>query len=155
MNTSFQEDKSHEGYNLKRIREIMGLKQEALGDLCPSKFSQQRISEFESMIQIDEPILEELAAALGVTSEFVRNFKEEKVIYNIQSNRNTFKDHSKDQSSQQHYQPTITNDAADKLTSLLEKFIEEDRTKTESITALSKAVLELAEEVKKLKSGEL
>jgi len=153
MNTAFQEEKINEGYNLKRIREIIGLKQETLGSRCPSKFSQQRISEFENMVQIDEPILEELALALGVTPEFIRNFKEEKVIYNIQSNRNTFKDHSKDQSSQQHYQPTITNDAADKIASLLEKFIQEDRAKTESIASLSKAVLDLAEEVKKLKSG--
>jgi len=36
---------------------------------------------------------------------------------------------------------------------LLEKFIEEDRAKTESIATLSKAVLDLAEEVKKLKGG--
>ncbi len=150
MNTAFQEDEVNEGYNLKRIREIMGLKQEALGARCPSKFSQQRISEFESMVQIDEPILEELALALGVTPEFIRNFKEEKAIYNIQNN-NTFKVSEK--AAGINNQPTITHDAADKIAALLEKFIEEDRAKTESIATLSKAVLDLAEEVKKLKGG--
>ena len=147
MNTAFQDDKIHEGHNVKLIREIIRLKQSVLGNLCPSKFTQQRISEFENMIQIDEPILDELAAALGVTPEFVRNFKEEKAIYNIQNNR--------DESKQNNinYQPTITYDAVDKITALLEKFIEEDRVKTESIATLSKAVLDLAEEVKKLKGG--
>jgi len=48
----------------------------------------------------------------------------------------------------------ITHDAADKIAVLPEKFIEEDRAKTESIAALSKAVLDLAEEVKRMKGGE-
>ncbi|WP_343321128.1 hypothetical protein [Sphingobacterium multivorum] len=37
------------------------------------------------------------------------------------------------------------------MVALLEKFIEEDRIKTQSIADLSKAVLDLAAEVKKLK----
>ncbi|SEL96223.1 hypothetical protein SAMN05216436_1018 [bacterium A37T11] len=150
MNTAFQdEEKVHIGHNVKRIREIMGIKQSALGGLCRSKFTQQRVSEFENSIYIDEPILGELAEALGVTPEFVRNFKEEKAIYNIQHNSD-FHDNA---STQQNFQPAITYDAADKLATLLEKFIEEDRAKTESIATLSKAVLDLAEEVKKLKEG--
>lgn len=150
MNTAFQEDKINEGYNVKRIREIMGLKQQALGDRCPSKFSQQRISEFENSLQIDEPILEELALALGVTPEFIRNFKEEKAIYNIQNNSDL---HDNASPINHAHQSSFTYDAADKLASLLEKFIEEDRAKTESIATLSKAVLDLAEEVKRLKGG--
>ncbi|MGK6353505.1 helix-turn-helix domain-containing protein [Parapedobacter sp. DT-150] len=146
MNAAFQEDKVHEGHNVKRIREIIGLKQSALGDLCPGKYSQQRISDFESMIQIDEPIMEELAAALGVTPEFVRNFSEEKAIYNIQNNRDTA-------SQNANYVHTANYHPADQIISLLEKFIEEDKAKTESIATLSKAVLDLAEEVKKLKGG--
>lgn len=49
MSIAFQEEKIHEGKNLKRIREIMGLKQDALGQKCESKFDQRRISEFENM----------------------------------------------------------------------------------------------------------
>lgn len=41
----------------------------------------------------------------------------------------------------------------EKMVGLLEKFIEDDRAKTESIANLSKAVLDLAEEVKELKSS--
>jgi len=150
MNTIFEEKKEtmHIGHNIKRIREIQGIKQEAFGQLCKSKYSQQRISDFENMVAFDEPLLKELSDALGVTPDFVKSFKDENVIYNIQNNNNsTFSDNSVGQNAQ----PVFNNDGSDKLLALLEKFIEEDRIKTQSIAALSKAVLDLASEVKKLK----
>ncbi|WP_333886231.1 helix-turn-helix transcriptional regulator [Sphingobacterium siyangense] len=152
MNTIFKEknETMHIGHNIKRIREIQGIKQEAFGQLCRNKYSQQRISDFENMVALDEPLLEELATALGVTAEFVQSFKDENVIYNIQHSH-TFNDHSTN--SSQHSQPTFNNDGSDKLVTLLEKFIEEDRAKTQSIAALSQAVLDLTNEVKKLKEG--
>ncbi|HAL50899.1 MULTISPECIES: helix-turn-helix domain-containing protein [Sphingobacterium] len=152
MNTIFKEknETMHIGHNIKRIREIQGIKQEAFGQLCRNKYSQQRISDFENMVALDEPLLEELATALGVTAEFVQSFKDENVIYNIQHSH-TFNDHSTN--SSQHSQPTFNNDGSDKLVALLEKFIEEDRAKTQSIAALSQAVLDLTNEVKKLKEG--
>lgn len=150
MNTIFKENKDtmHIGHNIKRIREIQGIKQEAFGQLCRNKYSQQRISDFENMVALDEPLLEELASALGVTPEFVKSFKDENVIYNIQHSH-TFNDHSTN--SSQHMQPTFNNDGSDKLVALLERFIEEDRAKTQSIAELSKAVLDLTNEVKELK----
>ncbi|RKF41192.1 hypothetical protein BCY89_21795 [Sphingobacterium siyangense] len=137
----------HIGHNIKRIREIQGIKQEAFGQLCRNRYSQQRISDFENMVALDESLLDELATALGVTPDFVKSFKDENVIYNIQNNQDT------SSSNQQYNYPTIHNDGADKLVALLEKFIEEDRIKTQSISELSKAVLDLAAEVKKLKEG--
>lgn len=138
----------HVGHNIKRIREIQGIKQEALGKLCRSKYSQQRISDFENMVAFDELLLKELSDALGVTPDFVKSLKDENVIYNIQNNNNsTFSDNSVGQNTQ----PIFNYDGSDKLLALLEKFVEEDRIKTQSIAALSKAVLDLASEVKKLK----
>ncbi|MGJ1454516.1 MULTISPECIES: helix-turn-helix domain-containing protein [Sphingobacterium] len=150
MNPIFKEKKDtmHIGHNIKRIREIQGIKQEAFGQLCRNRYSQQRISDFENMVALDESLLDELATALGVTPDFVKSFKDENVIYNIQNNSNsTFSDNAVGLSAQ----PTIHNDGSDKLVALLEKFIEEDRIKTQSIADLSKAVLDLAAEVKKLK----
>lgn len=150
MNTTFKEKNEimHIGHNIKRIREIQGIKQEAFGQLCRSKYSQQRISDFENMVALDKPLLDELAAALGVTPEFVKSFKDENVIYNIQHNNNsTFSDNSVGLNAQ----PIFNNDGSDKLVALLEKFIEEDRVKTQSIAELSKAVLDLTNEVKKMK----
>lgn len=132
MGISFQEEKIHEGKNLKRIREIMGLKQEVLGKKCPGNYSQQRISEFENQWTIDEPTLQELAEGLGVTVEFIRAFNEEKAIYNIQHNHD-FHDNSV---ANHNYQPTFNN-GSDKLENLL--------------LNLTKVVSDLAEEVKKLR----
>ncbi|WP_343321127.1 helix-turn-helix domain-containing protein [Sphingobacterium multivorum] len=64
----------HIGHNIKRIREIQGIKQEAFGQLCRNRYSQQRISDFENMVALDEPLLDELATALGVTSDFRKVF---------------------------------------------------------------------------------
>src|SRR5690606_3458768 len=155
MNTNFKDKNQamHIGHNIKRIREIQGIKQETFGQLCRNRYSQQRISDFENMVDLDETLLEELATALKVTPEFIKSFKDENVIYNIQNNNNTFNDNSVDQSHSQHTQPTINNDGSDKLIALLEKFIEDDRAKTQSIAELSKAVLDLSNEVRKLKEN--
>lgn len=99
------------------------------------------------MVALDESLLDELATALGVTPDFVKSFKDENVIYNIQNNQDT------SSSNQQYNYPTIHNDGSDKLVALLEKSVEEDRIKTQSISELSKAVLNLAAEVNKLKEG--
>ena len=146
MDIVFQEEKVHEGKNAKRIREITGLKQEALGQKCKSKFDQRRISEYENMWTIPEPAFEEIAEALGVTVEFIRSFNEEKAIYYIQNNQDTSR-----QNSLNHF-PTITYESDKKIESLLEKLIEDDKVKTQAIIDLSKIVADLSEEVRKLKS---
>lgn len=147
MGVAFQEEKIHEGKNLKRIREIMGIKQEALGQKCESKFDQRRISEFENSWTISEPALKELADALGVTVEFIRAFNEEKAIYYIQHNQDSSK-----QNSLNHF-PKITYESDNRLEALLEKLVQDDEIKTKAILDLTKVVSDLAEEVKKLKGG--
>src|SRR5687767_12578578 len=76
----------HEGRNLKRIREIMGIKQEALAMTLGHDWNQQKISLLEQKEQLDPKILEEVAAALHVKPEAIRNFDEEKAVYYIQNN---------------------------------------------------------------------
>lgn len=140
-----QERKIKQGEVIAKLRRMQGIKQEALGKMCPSNFSQQKISEFESQVVIDEPTLEELAEALGVTVEFIKNFNDDNAIYNIQHNHD-FKEHAV---AHQNHQP-IFNESP-KLTTLLEKLLEEDKVKSQAILDLTKVVSDLAEEVKKLK----
>lgn len=147
MSIAFQEEKIHEGKNLKRIREIMGLKQDVLGHNCPSQFSQQRISEFEKQWTIEEPALEELAEALGVSIEFIRSFNEERAIYNIQTNR----DFRENATAHHNYQPTFNYQDPKEITPLLLKLIEEDKIKTQAIFDLTKMVADLVAEVRDLK----
>src|SRR5690606_20917801 len=150
MSIAFQEQKIHEGKNVKRIREIMGLKQDALGQKCANKLDQRRISEYENMWTIPAPALQELADALGVTVEFIRAFNEEKAIFNIQNN-NTFD--VRENSFGLSNQPNITYNNIDKVEALLTKLIQDDTVKTQAILNLTKVVADLAEEVKRLKGG--
>jgi len=146
-----QERKIKQGEVVAKLRRMQGIKQDALGKMCPSQFSQQRISELESQVVIDEPTLEELADALGVTVEFIKNFNDDNAIYNILNNKNTYKDNAQDHSHIQHYYPTINYQERKEIASLLEKLVEDDKVKTQAILDLTKVVGELAEEVRKLK----
>ena len=79
-----QETKTvHEGRNVKHIREILGIKQEALAlDLG---ISQQAISALEQKEALDKDMLEKVATALKVSPEAIKNFDEEKTL-NVISN---------------------------------------------------------------------
>lgn len=74
----------HEGRNIKRIREMLGIKQETLA--ADLGFNQQKISLLEQKETIEPDILQEIAGALKVPVEAIRNFDEEKTIYNISCN---------------------------------------------------------------------
>ena len=79
----------HEGRNVKRIREILGIKQDALAfDLG---LSQQAISQLEQKEALDKDILEKIAAVLKVPVESIKAFDEQSAINIISS---TFHDHS-------------------------------------------------------------
>lgn len=76
----------HIGRNISRIRELRDMKQDALA--MAMGVSQQTISNIENSETIDEDKLQEIARALGVTSEAIKSFSEESVINYF----NTFND---------------------------------------------------------------
>jgi transcriptional regulator with XRE-family HTH domain len=76
----------HEGRNLKRIREMLGVKQEALATDLGEEWNQQKISLLEQKEIIDPAILTLVAKKLGVTPEAIKSFNEDSTIYNIQNN---------------------------------------------------------------------
>ena len=78
------EASTHIGRKISRIRELRGMKQEALA--AELGISQQAVSKMEQSEKIEEEVLEKIAKVLGVTVDAVKNFDEEKVIYNIQNN---------------------------------------------------------------------
>lgn len=79
----------HEGRNVKRIREILGIKQDALA--MELGISQQAISALEQKEALDKEMLEKVAKALKVTPDAIKTFKEENTI-NVFSN--TYNDNS-------------------------------------------------------------
>lgn len=87
MSTATDSQKSiHQGRNVKRFREMLGLKQEALALALGDDWSQKRVSLLEGKELIEEDILAQVAAILKVPVEAIKNFDEEKAIYNIQNN---------------------------------------------------------------------
>jgi transcriptional regulator with XRE-family HTH domain len=81
----------HQGRNVKRFREMLGVKQEALALDLGQDWSQKRISLLEQKEVIDPALLQQIADALKVPAEAIKNFDEEKAV-NIISN--TFNDSS-------------------------------------------------------------
>ncbi len=78
--------KVHEGRNVKRFREMMGIKQEALALSLGEDWSQKKISVLESKDKIEDHLLAEIARILNVPEEAIRNFDEETAVNNIQYN---------------------------------------------------------------------
>ena len=75
---------SHIGRKISRIRELRGMKQEALA--AELGISQQSVSSLEQSEHIEDEKLERVAKVLGVSKEAIENFSEENLIYNIQNN---------------------------------------------------------------------
>lgn len=84
--TAMPERSIHHGRNLRRIREILEIKQDALAALLGDDWNQQKISYLEQKQEIDSAILEEVAKALKVPVDAIKNFNEEAAIFNIQHN---------------------------------------------------------------------
>lgn len=70
--------KPHIGRNISRLRELRGIKQEALA--LAIGVSQQTISNIEKSETVEEDKLQLIAKELGMSSEAIKNFTEENVI---------------------------------------------------------------------------
>ena len=81
----------HQGRNAKRIREIAGIKQETLA--LQLGLSQQSISQIEQREVLDSKTLEELAKALNVSPEVIKNMNEDATntfINNLNENKGLY-----------------------------------------------------------------
>ena len=76
----------HHGRNVKRFREMLGIKQEGLAYELGEDWSQKKISQLEQKEVIDDTLLEQVAKLLKVPVEAIKNFDEEAAIFNIQNN---------------------------------------------------------------------
>jgi transcriptional regulator with XRE-family HTH domain len=137
----------HIGHNIRRIREIIGMKQYALADDC--NWSQQQMSKLENSESVDHEHLEVIAKSLGVSGKFIENFNEEKATYYIQNNNL----HDNVKVSSQNNSPVFNNPPVEEFGELLKKLLQDEQQKSQAIVELNKIVHDLAEEVKKLKSG--
>jgi len=78
--------KRHEGHNVKRFREILGVKQESLASDLGEEWTQKKVSSMEAKERLNDELMEQVAKALNIPADAIRNFDEEKTIFNIQHN---------------------------------------------------------------------
>ncbi|MBN8783029.1 MAG: helix-turn-helix transcriptional regulator [Terrimonas ferruginea] len=81
----------HEGRNVKRFREMLGIKQEALAFELGEDWNQKKISLLEQKESIELPLLQQISSALKIPVEAFQNFDEEQAITVISS---TFNDNA-------------------------------------------------------------
>ncbi|MGN6437522.1 MAG: helix-turn-helix domain-containing protein [Agriterribacter sp.] len=125
-------NKIHEGRNVKRFREMLGIKQDALAADLGDDWNQKKISLLEAKETIDPALLHEISAVLKIPVEAFQNFDEEQAV-NIISN--TFQEGSVANNSGSL---SYTFNPIDKVMELFERLLASEHEKVE----LMKEILE-------------
>jgi transcriptional regulator with XRE-family HTH domain len=123
----------HIGRNISRIRELKGMKQEALATAIG--VSQQSVSNIEASETIEEEKLTEVAKALGVSVEAIKNFSEEAMINYFNTFNDT--DFSNSQGAFGHNHQCTFN-PLDKVVELYERLVQAEKEKVEYLEKLLK-----------------
>jgi transcriptional regulator with XRE-family HTH domain len=76
----------HQGRNVKRFREMLGIKQDALAFDLGEHWTQKKVSMLEQKEIIEPALLQQIADVLKVPVEAIKNFDEEKAINIISNN---------------------------------------------------------------------
>lgn len=74
------EQKIHQGRNVKRFREMLGIKQEALAYDLGEDWTQKKISMLEQKDIIEDSLLKEISNSLKIPVEAFQNFDEEQAV---------------------------------------------------------------------------
>jgi hypothetical protein len=115
----------HHGRNVKRFREMWGIKQDGLAHQLGEDWNQKKISALEQKEVIDDLLLEQVAKILKAPAEAIKNFDEEAAI----SYFNTFENGSINNG---HFSPNFnhcTFNPIDKIIELYEKLLASEREK--------------------------
>jgi len=104
------------GRKIAKVRSLRGMKQATLADALGT--SHQAVSRLEQSDHIDDEKLKEVAKALGVTVEAIKNFNDEAAAFQIQSMHDN---------SQAIYQYNFN--PIDKIVELYDKLLESEREK--------------------------
>ena len=119
MKVNTMVDRVHEGRNVKRIREILGIKQDTLASELG--LSQQAVSQMEQREMIDPDLLDKVAKQLGVPVDAIKKYNDE-VATNIIAN--TFNDNS---ANNFNYQCTIN--PIEKIVELYDALLKSEKEK--------------------------
>jgi transcriptional regulator with XRE-family HTH domain len=113
----------HIGRKISRIRELKGMKQDALA--AELGISQQAISKIEQSEKLEGETLEKVAKVLGISPNAIESFSEEAAINYF----NTFHDNSANNGA--FYAHNFTFNPIDKLVELYERLLKSEQEKIE------------------------
>jgi len=134
LHTTKTDRKVHEGHNIKRFREMLGIKQDALAVELGDDWNQQKISLLEQKETIDAPLLQQISAALKIPVEAIQNFDEEAAI-NVISNTINNNDHATmTNPAVFNYQPSFN--PIDKMIELYERMLQQQKEMIEKLERL-------------------
>jgi len=74
------EQKIHQGRNVKRFREMLGIKQEGLAFDLGDEWNQKKISLLEQKDVIEDDLLKQISNILKIPVEAIQNFDEEQAV---------------------------------------------------------------------------
>ncbi len=137
--SNFMEKTIHQGRNVKRFREMLSMKQEALALELGEDWNQRKISLIEQKEVIEEPLLQQIADVLKVPVEAIKNFDEEAAVNII---ANTFHDSAVANTFTQNSQANFscTFNPIDKIVELYEKLVASEKEKVELVKQLLEKV---------------
>ncbi|WP_407478545.1 helix-turn-helix domain-containing protein [Elizabethkingia meningoseptica] len=131
IHTDMPNKKIHQGRNIKRFREMLGIKQEALAFELGDDWNQKKISLLEQKDTVEKDILEQVAKILNVPTEAIENFDEEQAV-NIISN--TFTSNDTSTLNAINIQPTFN--PLDKMVELYERMLQQQKEMIEKLERL-------------------
>ena len=132
------EKKIHHGKNIARFRQMMGMKQDLLASIMGDDWTQIKVSRLEAKEEIEDGILDDVARALKIPLDAIKNFDEEAAISIV---ANTFT--SQDTSTLNAINPYCTFNPIDKIVEILEQANKE----------LKEQITDLKKEIEKLRKG--
>ena len=129
------EAKVHEGRNVKRFHEMLGVKQDALAYELGEGWTQKKISLLEQKETIELPLLQQISDTLKIHVEAFQNFDEDQAINVINNTFHDFKDNAI--ASALNYQCSFN--PIDKMVDLYERMLQQQK---EMIDRLEKIIKE-------------
>lgn len=125
METKYSKPKRHLGRNISRIREIRGMKQETLAEILG--ISQQKLSLIENTEELEDHKITEIAKALEVSAETIKNYSDEKVLSIINNTFNSNDNATINGGGATNYYPSFN--PIDKVAELYERLLKAEQDK--------------------------
>ncbi len=120
MNVDTKYRKTHHGNSIKRLRDILGIKQEVIASELG--WTQQTVSKLEQKEQIDDETLQKVADVMHIPADAIKNFNDEPTVTFI---TNTFNNQTA--SDITNYGSSCTINPIDKIVELYERLLKTEQ----------------------------